>query len=411
MQELSKRDARILQLYERGFTDEQMSKEVEVSERTVRRCLTKMRTSGIIDYRNYQTPSKVLQVYNKREETDEILSETELLKMLSLYKTKGKVAKALKVSPSEIGKLYKKYQIQDIEESSRKIITVLKETLGDTPPYKLKKSKDNKGDTLVIQLTDIHGGKIIKNQNGEIIYNESICKARMDKLCNQSLKLLDKNISKGVKITDVVILATGDLANGENIYATQVYEQELAPPKQVMLIVEIVYKLILSFLDRGLNVEFYGCKGNHGRLGKDADPSSNWDLMIYMILDLWVRTTKKEKRVSVTYAETDYLTCEIRGHRYMLRHIAPEQADTAGGRVKINEWARQHSVGAIVYGHFHHWGIFDVDGVTVFRGGSVSGGDEFSELMAKNSAPTQLIWGVNERRIKTFMYAVDLASE
>jgi len=414
MANLSKKEIEILKLYEKGQTDEQIAKQVGVTDRTVRRYLTKLRQSGVIDYRTYQTPSKVLQVYNQKEaeeEAKDILSETELIKFLSLYKSKNKVAETLKISSKEVSRLCEKYQIEDIGESSKKIINVLKETLKDTEPYQIRKPVKTKGDTLVIQLTDIHGGKIIKDQTGNIIYNESICKARMDKLCYQALKLLDNNIRKGVSITNVVILATGDLANGAEIYATQAYEQEMAPPKQVMLIVEIIYKLMLSLVERGLNVEFYGIKGNHGRLGKDADPTANWDLMIYMILDLWVKTLKAENKIKVTYAETDYLTCEIRGHRYMIRHIAPEQCDTAGGRVKINEWARQHNIEAVVYGHFHHWGIFDVDGITVFRGGSVPGGDDFSEQMAKHSDPVQLVWGVNEKRVKTFMYAVDLASK
>ena len=222
------------------------------------------------------------------------------------------------------------------------------------------------------------------------------------------MKLLDNNISKGVPITDVVILSTGDQANGEEIYATQAYEQELAPPKQVMLVVDIMTKLIKSLLDRKLKVSFYGVKGNHGRTGKDTDPTANWDLMIYMIIDFWSKFVLKNPNLSIKYAETDYLTCDIRGKKYMIRHMAPEQPDTPAGRVKFNEWARMYKADGIVYGHWHHFGLFDVDGVRVFRGGSTVGGDSLSESMAKHSEPIQLIWGVNEQRVSTFFYAVDL---
>ncbi|KKK52551.1 hypothetical protein LCGC14_3103800, partial [marine sediment metagenome] len=220
----------------------------------------------------------------------------------------------------------------------------------------------------------------------------------------------DNNIKKGVPITDVVIVATGDLANGENIYATQAYDQELAPPKQVRLVVEIIAKLILALLERDLEVEFDGVKGNHGRTGKDTDPNSNWDLMIYEMLDFWSKAMLKNDKLRINWTESDYMTVPIRGHNFLLRHIAPEQLDTVAGRVKVNEWARQHDIVAMVYGHYHHFGVFDADGVRVFRGGSVAGMDDLSERMAKDSDPIQLIWGVNEHRTMTFFYAVDLAS-
>lgn len=296
---------------------------------------------------------------------------------------------------------------------SKEIISTLKERLIQEDTYVADRPSriDIKGDTLVIHITDLHAGKIVKDENGKIIYNESIFKLRMDRLCTQTLKLLDHHISRGVSITNVVILSTGDLANGEDIYATQAYEQEIAPPKQVMLVVDVLTKLILSLLKRKLTVNFYGVKGNHGRTGKDTDPTANWDLMIYLILNFWEKYVLKNPNLKIKYAETDYLTLDIRGHRYLIRHIAPEQADTPSGRVKFNEWARMYNVDGIVYGHYHHFSVSDVDGVRVFRGGSTVGGDSLSESMAKLSEPVQLVWGVNEARVSTFFYAVDLGKK
>jgi len=286
----------------------------------------------------------------------------------------------------------------------------LKEQLELATPYKasLESRIDKKGDTLVIHLTDLHAGKIVKDQDGTVIYDEGIFRVRMDRLCQQILKLLDHNIRKGVPITDVVILSTGDLANGEGIYATQAFEQELAPPRQTMLVVEVIQKLILSLLDRKLPVHFYGIRGNHGRTGKDTDIASNWDLMIYMVLDFWARNVLKSSKLVIKYAETEHMKLDIRGHGYLIRHIAPEQVDSPAGRVKINEWSRRHEVEAVVYGHYHHASVCDCDNVRVFRGGSTVGGDSLSESMAKHSEPLQLVFGVNEHRISTFIYFVDL---
>jgi predicted phosphodiesterase len=297
------------------------------------------------------------------------------------------------------------------EDASASIIRILRAELSNVQPYKILPIRGTiKGETLVIQLSDLHAGKIVKDQDDKVIYDENIFRKRISILCEQILKLLDKNISKGTPIKDVVILSTGDQANGENIYATQAYEQEMAPPKQVMLVVDVITKLIVSLLNRDLPVTFYGVRGNHGRTGKDTDVTSNWDLQIYLILDFWARLVLKNPKLQIKFAETEHMTLDIRGHRYLIRHIAPEQCDSPAGRAKVNEWARQHKAVALVYGHWHHFGFNDVDGVRVFRGGSVVGGDSLSESMAKHSEPIQLIWGVNEQRPSTFFYAVDMDS-
>jgi predicted phosphodiesterase/transposase len=308
-----------------------------------------------------------------------------------------------KFSPQTEEKPLKQKQINQM------IISALAEELSEVKSYSSSEFKIvGKGDTLVIHLTDLHAGKIVKDQEGKVIFDESIFKHRVDRLCGQILKLLDNHIKRGVPITNAVILATGDNANGEDIYATQAYEQELAPPKQVMLIVATMTKLITALLDRKLTVEFYGVKGNHGRISKEANPTDNWDIMIYMVLDYWSKFVLKNSRLQIKYSETDYMTLNIRGHRFLIRHIAPEQPDTPAGRVKFNEWARMYKAEGIVYGHWHHFGLFDVDGVRVFRGGSIVGGDSLSESMAKHSEPVQCVWGVNEDRVSSFFYAVDL---
>lgn len=316
-------------------------------------------------------------------------------------------------SQSPVAKARSTEKPKNEKQISADVISNLKETLANIEPYKasLESNIDKNGDTLVIHLTDLHAGKIVKDQEGNVVYDEKVFRARMDRLCQQILKLLDHNIVKGVPITDVVILSTGDLANGEGIYATQAFEQELAPPRQTMLVVEVIQKLILALLARKLPVQFYGIRGNHGRTGKDTDVASNWDLMIYLILDFWAKAVLKNPKLQVKYAETEHMKLDIRGHGYLIRHIAPEQVDSPAGRVKINEWARRHEVEGIVYGHYHHAGIFDCDSIRVFRGGSTVGGDSLSENMAKHSEPLQLVFGVNEHRVSTFIYLVDLGEK
>jgi len=390
--------------YNNGLTNAQLAEKYDVHDRTIEKVAARFRAKGLIDYKKYTIKSKIFgKVDNK-----EIVSQKELLKLLALYETKTAVAEKLGVGKSTITKLCQDYNIIDSTTHSKLLVESLHELTKDIKPYEAAKTHSHiTGETLVIQLTDWHAGKIVKDQQGNILYNEAIFKRRMDKFCVQILKLLDNHIKKGTKINDVVVISTGDNANGEDIYATQAYEQELAPPYQVMLVVEVFTKLIQALLDRKLNVKFYGVKGNHGRLGKDKDPNSNWDIMIYLILKHWAYAN--QKKVEINYSELDYLNFEIERWKYHIRHIAPEQTDTSASRARFGGWAGMHNADAIVYGHYHHFGIMDANGVRVFRGGSPIGADEFAESLAKEADPIQLVWGVSKDRILTFSYAVDLA--
>jgi hypothetical protein len=197
------------------------------------------------------------------------------------------------------------------------------------------------------------------------------------------------------------------MANGEGIYPTQIYEQEISPPVQVMIAVEYLTKLIMALLDRGLQVNFRGVKGNHGRLGKDADPNSNWDLMIYMILQ-HVQTIKKLKNLSIEYSNSDYMVVSIRKWRYLLRHQAYIQDETPAGKSKYLGWQKIHSTSLVVSGHYHHW---DVNSRRVVIGSPV-GGDDLSERMAATEGdPQQLLWLATDERICTNIYPVDLKSK
>lgn len=300
-------------------------------------------------------------------------------------------------------------------ENSIKVFNILREEVTKLTPYKIvKTSKKQKGDTLVIQLSDWHVGRIIKDEIGNIIYNEEIFKKRAGRLMDEMLRLVDNYIRKGTAIKDAVILSTGDIVDGAGIFATQEAMQELSPPFQVMSAVNTIQKLILSLLERKLSVYFYGVKGNHGEIrvnGKNTDPNANWDLMLYLILDYWNRTSLKNKNVDMLYSELDYLNFEIQGWKYHIRHIAPKQSETASGKAKFLGWAKKHNFDALVYGHYHHFGIFDRSGVTIFRGGSLTGSDEFAESLAEESAPTQLLWGVSQNRPLTFFYPVDLGKK
>jgi len=352
---------------------------------------------------------------NELQKLDDLKADGKSVKEIAdiLSRSYESIAKKYRYSKIETPKIIKEETRIKPKELDKLIIQTLKNELNNVEPYKASKQDkiDGRGDSLCIHLTDFHAGKVVKNQEGEIIYNEEIFRNRINRLCEQILKLLDNNISKGVPIREAVLLLNGDLCNGENIYLTQAFEQEKAPPAQVMLVVDVLTKLIVALLKRNLPVKIFGIRGNHGRSAKDTDVASNWDLMVYEILDFWSKLVLKNPKLQIKFAETEHIVFDIRGHKFMMRHIAPEQCDSPAGRVKFNAWARQFGVEGIIYGHYHHVAISDCDSVRIIRGGSPVGGDSLSDSMAKHSEPIQILFGVNESRICSFMYFVDLAEK
>lgn len=302
---------------------------------------------------------------------------------------------------------------KEITRNALDVIKFLKDALSEAKPYKIVQEKSKKaldGDTIVIHFADWHVGKEIKDESGNVIYNEKVSQDRRKLLANELFSLLSGHIVRGTKVNDVVIISTGDLVDGSGIYSTQSKQSDLAPPFQVMSVVATFQEVILRLLEKNFNVSLKLVKGNHGEIresGKEVDPLANWDLMVYLILDYWARQLKN-KKLSIEYSQLDYLNFLIQGWKYHIRHIAPIQPETAAGKAKFLGWAANHGFDALVYGHYHHWGVFDKSTIPIFRGGSLTGADEFSEELAEKSDPVQLIWGVSSKRPLSFLYPVDL---
>jgi len=287
--------------------------------------------------------------------------------------TYSDIAKKMKISPDAVEHAKRRYGLENIKpvadttcdlvyyDHYSGMIDYLHNELSKTKPIpQIKTTTKKNGDTLNVHITDWHVGRLVKNEYGEIIFDVSVFKQMVNSFCTELLKLVDKYISKGTPITNVNIISTGDICDGLGIFSTQATLSEFAPPFQVLEATKSIQALILSFLNRNLQVSFYGGKGNHGELrinGKNTDPNANWDVMLYLMLEFWAKNIVKSNNLSVVYSNLDYLNFVNRGWNYHIRHIAPNQSETSGGKAKFLGWAKQHKFDVLVYGHFHHWGV------------------------------------------------------
>jgi DNA-binding transcriptional ArsR family regulator len=385
----------LAQKYKEGETLAELAERFNVSERTISRRIKVLKRDN-----------KIPEEKPRNDDIDFSINKQELLKLLAIYKTQVDVARKLEVSPKTISRFCSIYNIQDNKTYSDKLNQALQVLTKDYTPFQTIKKNVTSNETLVVGISDWHAGKIVKDCEDREVYNIDIFNKRIEKLIVSMLKLIDSHITKHVSLKEVYILCTGDMANGEGIYPTQIYEQEDSPPKQVMAVVENIMRLIMSLLERGLIVKFRGVKGNHGRLGKDADPASNWDLMIYMILQ-YIQQLKSIKNLDIKYSNKDYFVVPIRKWRYLLRHQGYPQDETAAGRAKYLGWLKIHDADLVVSGHYHH---YDIKSRRIVIGSPV-GADDLSERMAVTEGePSQLLWLVTDERDHTDIYPVDLKS-
>lgn len=402
--------------YLSGLTDSELGNKYGVSGRTVRAWLKELRDFDIVPYRNEFDKMKKTTTDDDKEKVQEALNElvkdepkntaninkAELIKLLNIHGSRTAVAREIGVSFKEVSDLVEHYHILDNKSLSTKLNKILKNLLKDydvkSPKIKLKSS----GTSLLLILSDWHVGKLIKDEDGNVIYDIDVFNKRVNILIKQILKLLDRHLNSHLDIEEFVILAVGDFANGEGIYPTQAYEQEEAPPKQVMEATYAFIKIIKSVMDRGLPVKFYGVYGNHGRNAKDADPEANWDLMIYRILEFWNKI-EKPKNFYIKYSEREYLNAKVRNWTYHLRHKAYYQDETAAGDSKFKGWKELHNADVIVSGHYHHFSINE----RKIMSGSLCGPDNLSERMATSTGePAQVICAVTDKYSHTNIFPI-----
>lgn len=407
--------------YFSGMTDSELGEKYDKSERTIRNYLKEMRNRDIIPHRYDIDFDKInssdwvkdveSSVFHNRQideskyiNNDANVTRSELIKLLNIHGSRSAVAKVLDVPYSQISSLVDHYDILDSKKLSARINTSLSDILSDFNPLVPKIKHTKHGVSLAILCTDWHVGKEIVDEKGNCKFNVKIFQKRIDELISELFKIIDVHLKSHLEIDEAVIIAAGDFSNGEQIYPTQVYETDLAPPDQTMIAAKSFIKIINSLLKRGIPVRFKGVMGNHGRSGRDTDPESNWDLMIYKIIEFWQMITNPEN-FDLEYSSGEFLNFYIRNWNFHLRHKSYNQDETPAGRSKIQGWKSLHGADVVVSGHYHHWSMNE----RRITGSSLCGPDGLAERMAVNTgAPSQLMWVVSDTHSHTNVFPIEV---
>ena len=291
-------------------------------------------------------------------------------------------------------------------EEYRNFLEDIKNSVEKSPKKKLPKIKTSKDkEALVLMLSDLHIGKQVIGHDGKVLYNIEIAIKNLKKIVER-LRCVMEHAGKGTQIDEIVILMIGDLVESENVYPTQNFHIETFVSDQVKIATKILWEVIVEASEmKGIKkVTVVGARGNHGRILLGHE-SSNWDFVLHNNLSMLNEISGKSNiEISDTCGEFNIAT--VKGHRILIRHQAPVQADTPSAKSKFAGWVDIHKVDAICYGHWHHVGINIWNDRFIFRNGSLPGSDDLAERIAVRNKPAQMVFGVSKDRLPTFMYVL-----
>lgn len=376
IEEFKERNAALIDLYNCGFGKGLISEKLNLSESTVKNKIKKGKFLGILN-------ETVIPV-KKKKLPKEILKDQD----------------------------EKRFIQQQVKEQSRTelIIDSVKEAIipikfYDNIVYKpIGKAKEEEEAVLV--LSDVHVGKITKS------YNPEIFKERLKKVNTGMLRIVEL-LRNGYKIDTLNIVLGGDISDGEGIYPTQAMSIDQGALKQVFQVgVPEFSSMFVNLLNYFKRIKIHCVRGNHGRCGRFADETSNWDIALYEACKIATQNYKNiEWNISYDWENMfkiyDWKFLLIHGHQIKMQLNIPHYGVTSKGM----RW--QGSMGHFDYlimGHFHSIQICEWNNWTYFMNGTFSTDDEFSqEIIGLMGSSKQLFFGIHPRKGVTWHYKIKLA--
>ena len=302
----------------------------------------------------------------------------------------------------------KKNHLNDkIRNSVKDMMKSLTEIRSEVPKTKSNSAEYYpENESLVILNSDWHIGKKVEDEFGREIYNVDIAKKRIRNI-NDNIYKLANIVKRGTEIDEVVIVDVGDIIDGEQIYETQHAHLDEYLPKQIHIATKEKWKQIKSLRNKfDCPVRYLSVYGNHGGLGKIGfSEMSNFDNMVNLNLEI-LKDIEEDEMITIDNSYSEIAVRNIRGKRIFMKHKAPNQTETASARAIWGGWLINHKFDIAVTGHWHHYKISEFNRVPIIYNGSIVGSDDLSERMGVSSSISQMMFGVSDNHVPSFMYVV-----
>lgn len=229
-------------------------------------------------------------------------------------------------------------------------------------------------------------------------YDSDVCRARVGRyidMCEQltEVERADHPVRHGV------VLMTGDMLEGVNIFPGQAFELDANLFEQIFQTAELQEQVVSRALQVYESVDVVCEWGNHGRIGRKSDgfkPSDNIDRIIYEIVK---RRFVNEPRIGKFQVSEKFYQHFTIGN-YSAIAIHGDEIKSFGGNTpsygilrKSNAWASGvvEPFQDVYMGHYHQNMVLSMaNGGSVYMTGAVESDNEFArEFVAACQKPSQ----------------------
>jgi hypothetical protein len=243
------------------------------------------------------------------------------------------------------------------------------------------------------------------------------------KACSKRLALVGEKLGRirellaGYDFDKLVILITGDVNDGTEIYAGQATEQaESDVEEQANSAAAALANLARSQLKTwGGKVEIEAVPGNHGRAGRGAHVAANWDVTCYRYMQFRLAADK----IPVGFKDEQGLfirKVDIRGHHYLIYHgheiRTYSNIPWYGMMLRISRWlsTKYAPIDVALLGHFHSFGMWRINRVMLMMGGAMVTDDDWALMsFGWESANRWHLFGASNKYPVTWDFGIELA--
>ena len=302
-----------------------------------------------------------------------------------------------------------KKRIKDAQDAISGYYDMVRKARKDTEEIKTSKIKYEKdNETLLLLNSDWHIGKKVLDEYGNEVYNTNLAQDRLQKFY-QNLRKLIKHITNSVNIDEIVICNIGDIVDGESIYEGQIFHIDEYLSKQVEIATrEKIKQVEILQNDFGVPIREEFVVGNHGKGHSNYEGMTNFDSLVHLNLGL-IRDISKNKDwiINGGHIQKDKMI-DVRGHRVLMRHWAPSQVETSAAFKRYSGWLNIYKYDAMLTAHFHSPKVSYFQQRPIIRNGCIMGDDEYSRELGYTAKPCQIVMGVSDKRLPTFLYTLDM---
>lgn len=332
------------------------------------------------------TPSKYESQYRRAKD-----KKNEIDEYIDCQKDKVSNRDILNQANAYIRRLSREDSIKEIayncarEMSSKKLLPVYFDT----------DCESNGENKAILCISDWHYGIEFKNHWN--VYNTSIAKQRIAKLCE---KTIEYGLKNGVNQLFVVNLS--DLIAGR-IHSQIRYQSRIDVITQTIEISEILAEF-LTELSKYFKIEYRDCLDNHSRLEPNKSESMDLESLV-RVITWYLKERLKNTDITIhdnlfgddiaSFNVFDYKVCAVHGHQ-----------DKPDSVIKNLTLMTQEHWDLILTAHRHHFSADESNECLVVSNGSLMGTDSYAANLRLSSKPTQNLIIVSEDNVAQSIYRI-----